>query len=48
MRVEWIGSEDVLSDGGALGTVGGGWWGVGVGLVGVGFSYFKILILMIY
>ncbi|GMY14123.1 dynein light chain [Fagus crenata] len=21
----WVGSEDVLSDGGALGTVGGGW-----------------------
>ena len=33
MRVEWVGGEDGLSDGGALGIVGGVWWGTDVGLV---------------
>jgi hypothetical protein len=45
LRVEWVGGEDGLSDGGALGTVGGGasalgWWGWVSGIL-------IILILMI-
>ena len=35
----WVGGEDGLSDGG--GVRNGGWWGAGVGLVGLGFRYFN-------